>query len=125
MLVRFVGILEWVGETLICKTPAVPLILRPTQASCLVCLPPSQTHVFNMSLCHFLSFIKLFMYVSSLLKLLTYKPFGSPTTASPLYTSVCSSVRHTHALSQTPKHLRFERVSLTSPVKRFLASSHW
>jgi len=35
MLVRFVGILEWVGETLICKTPAVPLILRATQASCL------------------------------------------------------------------------------------------
>lgn len=65
MLVRFVGILEWVGETLICKTPAVPLILRATQASCLSA-SLSDTHVFNMSLCHFLSFIKLFMSASSL-----------------------------------------------------------
>lgn len=60
MLVRFVRILGW--ETLICKTPAVRLILRASVLS--VCLP--LRHVFNMSLCHFLSFIKLFMSASLL-----------------------------------------------------------
>lgn len=62
------------------------------------------------------------MSVSSLQakKVLTYEQFGSPTTArsrGPVHERL--GVRY--ALSSPPEI----RMSLTSPVKRFLASYHW